>query len=68
MPSRKESEVITVIWIILSAAAVLVILMLIFVFALLKAAARYEEEYPHLTDYKSEWEEIKEEKSDVKKI
>lgn len=56
------------VWIILAAVAVLIILMLIFVFALLRAAARYEEEYPHLTDYKSEWEEIKEEKSDVKKI
>ena len=49
------------VWIILAAAAVLVVLMLICVFALLKVAARYEEEYPHLTDYKSEWEEIKEE-------
>lgn len=56
------------VWIILAAVAVLIILMLIFVFALLRAAARYEEEYPHLTDYKAEWEEIKEEKSDVKKI
>lgn len=51
------------VWIILSAAAVLVILMLICVLALLKVAARYEEEYPHLTDYKSEWEEIKEDKN-----
>ena len=50
------------VWIILSAAAVLVILMLICVFALLKVAARYEDEYPHLTDYRAEWEEIKEEK------
>lgn len=51
------------VWIILSAVAItLVILMLICVFALLKVAARYEDEYPHLTDYKSEWEEIKEEK------
>ena len=49
------------VWIILAAAAVLVVLMLICVFALLKVAARYEEEYPHLTDYKAEWEEIKEE-------
>ena len=56
-------------WIILVAVAItLVILTLICVLALLKVAARYEEEYPHLTDYKSEWEEIKEEKSDVKKI
>lgn len=50
------------VWIILSAVAVLVILTLICVFALLKVAARYEDEYPHLTDYKAEWEEIKEEK------
>lgn len=49
------------VWIILSAVAVLVILTLICVLALLKVAARYEDEYPHLTDYKSEWEEIKEE-------
>lgn len=51
-------------WIILAAVAVLIILMLIFVWALLKAAAQYEDEYPHLTDYKSEWEEIKEENNE----
>ena len=49
-------------WIILAAVAVFIILMLICVLALLKVAARYEEEYPHLTDYRAEWEEIKEEK------
>lgn len=49
------------VWIILGAVAVLIILMLICVLALLKVAARYEDEYPHLTDYKAEWEEIKEE-------
>ena len=48
------------VWIILAAVAVLVVLMLICVFALLKTAARYEEEYPHLTNYRQEWEEIKE--------
>ena len=47
---------------ILAAVAItLVILMLICILALLKVAARYEDEYPHLTDYKSEWEEIKKE-------
>ena len=51
------------VWIILAAAAVLVVLMLICVLALLKVAARYEDEYPHLTDYRAEWEEIKEEES-----
>lgn len=50
------------VWIILAAVATLIILMLICVLALLKVAARYEDEYPHLTDYKAEWEEIKEEK------
>lgn len=39
----------------------LVIVMVACVLALLRAAAQYEDEYPHLTDYKSEWEEIKEE-------
>ena len=51
------------IWQILAAVAIaLVVIMLICIIALLKAAARYEEEYPHLTDYRQEWEEIKEEK------
>lgn len=55
------------VWIILSAVAIaLVIIMLICVLTLLKVAARYEEEYPHLTDYKSEWEEIKEENKNAR--
>ena len=55
------------VWIILAAVAALVVLMLICVIALLKAAARYEEEYPHLTDYRQEWEEIKEENNEQDK-
>lgn len=54
-------------WIILSAVAIaLVIVMVACVLALLRAAAQYEEEYPHLTDYKSEWEEIKEENNNAR--
>lgn len=49
-------------WLIfLAVAVVLAVIFLAFIFALLRAAARYEEEYPHLTDYRSEWKEIKEE-------
>ena len=54
--------------ILAAVAIVLVIVMVACVLALLRAAAKFERDYPHLTDYKSEWEEIKEEKSDVKKI
>ena len=55
------------IWQIIAAVAIaLVVIMLICVLALLKAAARYEEEYPHLTDYKAEWEEIKEENKNAR--
>ena len=57
------------IWQILAAVAiVLVVVMFVCVLLLLRAAAKFERDYPHLTDYKSEWEEIKEEKSDVKKV
>ena len=57
------------IWQILAAVAiVLVVVMTVCVLLLFRAAAKFERDYPHLTDYKSEWEEIKEEKTDVKKV
>ena len=48
--------------ILAAVAIVLVIVMVACVLALLRAAAKFERDYPHLTDYKSEWDEIKEDK------
>ena len=50
--------------ILAAVAIVLVIVMIACVLLLLRAAAKFERDYPHLTDYKSEWEEIKEDSNE----
>lgn len=52
--------------ILAAVAIVLVIVMVACVLALLRAAAKFERDYPHLTDYRSEWEEIKEESENAR--